>query len=153
MTEQAIKAAQNVLHNVLMADMNPEKSGRHVSTKRLTEMMIEAYINNMGDVSTRKDEKAFEEAQSTSPSKIRKYKNMSAFPNYKDIIDFVALAITKTETKHQDHTFLPDAKKLAQKALAAFFEVIPECEDPDSAAYCYEKIEAMRSKINEERNG
>ncbi len=71
---------------------------------------------------------------------------MSKFPTYRDIIDVMTLAITETKTQHQDHTYLPDARKLAQKALSAFFNAVPECEDPDSAAYCYEKLEAMRNE-------
>ena len=48
--ETALKAAQDILHDVLMADMNPEKAGRHVSTERLTKMMINAYFNALEDV-------------------------------------------------------------------------------------------------------
>ena len=74
---------------------------------------------------------------------------MSKFPKYIDVIDAISLAIAATETQHQDHTYLPDAKKLAKAALIAFFDIVPACEDPDSAAYCYEKLEAMRDEQKE----
>ena len=57
MKKEALKAAQNVLHNVLMADMNPAKAGRHVSTERLIEMIIKAY----NDAHILCDKKTFED--------------------------------------------------------------------------------------------
>jgi hypothetical protein len=51
MDKEALRAAQNVLHNILYADMNPAKAGRHVSSETLTRMIIKAYLDNVENIS------------------------------------------------------------------------------------------------------
>lgn len=62
-----LKWAQNVLNDVLMADMKPEKLGRHVSTERLTEMMIKAYLENAGDAAIGNDAVGLEQPSIAPP--------------------------------------------------------------------------------------
>lgn len=57
---------------------------------------------------------------------------MSKFPTKRQIIN----ALKNTNGNLSD----ADAKDL----IKAFLVELPVCETPDSAAYCYEKLEAMR---------
>ena len=54
---------------------------------------------------------------------------MKKIPTYSDVITAMAKAIAKTDTRHFDHTYLPDAKQLATAALRAFFTIVPEDQD------------------------
>lgn len=51
---------------------------------------------------------------------------MNDAPTYKDVVTAMAEAIAATKTRHNDHTYLPDAEVLATAALRAFVAIVPK---------------------------